>query len=152
MKINKNSAYNDMIKWFGFWLMFLIIWIALIIMIKLYFAFIGLFFLSILYWGISLISWTGLADIELNKDSFYLITFFNRERIYYDDFMVYNIIRGNRPIVFIIYSNCKKIRIAYTENNCLNIKSLLLNTKSKYTLDQFETMMNKFTIKPGFFD
>ena len=152
MKINRNSTYKWMIKNFRiFVIFFVIIWTAFLIITKLYFGLIILFILSIFYLVANFCSCLGVADIELDEDSFYVITFFNKVKILYNDFIIYDIIRYYRRD-FAIYSNYKNIRVAYTEDNYANIKTLFFKTKSKYSLNQFENMVNNSQIKPGFWD
>ena len=108
--------------------------------------------MSIVGWGITFIWSSAIADIELNEDDFNVITFFKIIKIKYNDFVIYDLARQYRPIMFIIYSNMKKIKVAYTNDNYINIRSLLSKGNSKYSLAQFENMINQFTVKPGFLD
>ena len=75
-----------------------------------------------------------------------------KKKIEYDDFDIKFIDRRRNPIMFIIYINKKKYRIAYSEENYNNIKLLLIKTNSKFTNDMFLKLMDQYKIKPGFFD
>ena len=132
-----------------FFTIFLPMWTICLILIKFYFAIIGLFFITILGIFYTLIMSFPIAEIELHEDNFSVTTFFEDIVIEYNHFIIYDIIRtGSTAMSFVIHSNTKKIMLNYSEKNYATIKLLLQKTESKYTLSQFENMMNNFIFKP----
>jgi hypothetical protein len=154
MNINKNSIYEQTCKWLIIGIMFAIISSIMLFALggNIVFILCWLFFISIFGLLNFVFIYSRVADIELHEEYFSLITIFQIDNINYKDFNIYNIERNPRPIKFFIYSNYKKHWIAYSEKNYIKIKALLIKTKSKYTLNNFEEMIMKFEAKPGFFD
>jgi hypothetical protein len=152
MKINKNSAYLQVVREIPLFIVYVIMVSILCIALKSVFMLLISYMFSIMYLIVTVITNSHLADIELFEDYFLVITFFKINKTYYNDFFVNYVYRNRRPIAFIIEANNKKIKLSYSENNYNNIKILLTKVKTKYSVNNFQNVIDNYSIKPGFFD
>ena len=154
MKINKNSRYKQICKWLYIFVIFSIVSSIIIYVFSKNINYIPIWLIIILILCLCNILFmdSRIADIHLYDNYFHLITLFKNIKINYEDFNIYYIERQNYNPRFVIHTKNKKYWIAYTEYNYNNLKILLIKTKSKFSLNNFEKSFEKIYLKPDFFD
>jgi len=152
MWINKDYKLDKLKKDIFEYIFFLVIFLIFVLVTKLYIIFLVLILFSILWLINILFCHSTIFEIKLYDEYFCLITLNKTKKINYNEFNVKFIDRYLRPMIFIIHSNEKKYKVAYTEENHNKIRIILIKSNSKFSINHYENMINQFKIKPGNYD